>query len=170
MGRHKEIKTKRQKLIKEKKMREKHNLHRRKKYATDEKYRERVAVKSKNRYRSVQKLTLRMAVPIDEVSSFATKREVVFEKKDSRLMLCLTYEEMAKCLGDYHKFVIHRWVRAKKFPAAPHIAKENSFPKNVYLVEEAKRIVGIMRIHQKEKAYLTHRDSETVAKLFAAMN
>jgi NADH:ubiquinone oxidoreductase subunit E len=39
----------------------------------------------------------------------------------------------------------------------------------VYLLDEAKKLVEVMRQHQEQKLYLTVKDSETIAKLFEVM-
>ena len=104
-----------------------------------------------------------------EVPLAATVEDVVDAFGKHKKVSCVDYPTMADLLGGYHKFVLHRWHRTKRFPRATHTVLSNGHRKAVYTAVEAKKLITIMREHQGRKLYLSERDTDTIGRLFSVM-
>ena len=170
MGRRKEKKTAKQLKEQQAKYREQHNSSRREKYAKDEEYRLAVHKRNRERYRSENKVELRKADAASIVNRKCKVANVELANGKFENLKCVDYDCMANVLGGYHKFVLHRWHRAGRFPRANKHVTIAGHRKAVYLIDEAKQLAQIMREHQKQKLYFTGRDKQTVEKLFKVMS
>jgi len=168
MGRHKKVKTRSEILAQKAKYREAHNRRRRIKYMTDDRYRKATADTNRDRYRDDHGVEVRVAPAPTSEGLPCAKRKVVMEDGSTKTVLCMDYAEMAEALGGYHKFVIHRWHRSGRFPRAKNYTIE-TVRKAVYLMDEARKLISIMREHQKTKLYLTIKDQSTIERLFGVM-
>jgi len=169
MGRRKVKKTAKQIKEQHAKYRERHNSSRREKYAQDEAYRLSVHKRNRERYRSENEVELRKAAPSSVVERKCKMENVELPDGKFKNLKCIDYDGMANALGGYHKFVLHRWHRANRFPRATKYVTFNGHRKAVYLLDEAKKLTQIMREHQKQKLYFTGRDKQTIDKLFEVM-
>ena len=170
MGRRKVKKTAKQIKAQKAKYRERHNSSRREKYAKDESYRTAVHKRNRDRYRSENQVEFRKAEAPSVVDRQCKMALVEFPTGKTESVKCVDYDGMAKLLGGYHKFVLHRWHRSGRFPRATKFVTVDGHRKAVYLVDEAKKLVRVMRDHQKEKLYFTGRDKKTIGKLFEVMS
>lgn len=167
MGRTKVYRTAEERKQQKLRYRDAHNAKRREKYANDVEYRKSVFDANRARYREQHGVSARERDLDPKVASVLSVKRKVRVDGQSKMAACLTNEDLATAMG-YHRFVLHRWQRSDRFPRPKH-RMDNSSRQGVFLLPEAKELISIMRKHLKRKMYLTSRDTDTIAQLFAVV-
>lgn len=149
------------------------NKRRREKYRKDKEYRDKAVQASRKRYREDRGTSpddQHCAVALADLSAYGDTRKVVLSDGKVAKRKCFTKTEMAEVLGDYNVVALYRWLRKERFPEAKaEIAEGAQVGQKVYLADETRKLVKVMAEHQKDKAYLTAEDTDTIAKLHEAM-
>lgn len=150
---------------------EAHNKKRRERYNSDADYRAGVNKAKRSSYRRNAGAELRSTSQnLANIQQFGKSREVVVSGR-KRSMHTFTVREMAALL-DCNHIVLYRYLREEKFPK-PDVLRAAYAPgdvgANVYGLEQARKLGAIMAEHFAEKTYLNASDTETIDRLFAAV-
>lgn len=145
------------------------NERRRQKYLEDKDFRE----KEKARARVVSRepgppSADNPLTNITRLSSFGTMREVVTPAGETRSMVCMTTQELAKVLfRTVH--ILYRWRQQGKWPKSVLVTKvEGGTGTDVYSVPEVKAMVRVIGEHLTKTPYFHNTHTDTAKALSEA--
>lgn len=165
MGRHKLHKTPEQIAEQKRRWADTRNERRRQQYADDSAHRRSIHTQNRAAYRKRANSEPRNCREnIAKLREFGFSRRVSLKGSMIR-MLTFSVSELADALGGYHRIVLYRWHKERKFPRPIVQAKDQE----VYTVDQAHKILTVMSEHQDKKLYLRKSDAETINQLFNAM-
>jgi len=147
------------------------NARRRQKYAEDKGFRERERSRVLVANRNPE------AVPdrpdpkevLANVRARAVRRDVIFPDGTTRKRMVLTTEELAEAIGR-KVHILYRWRQVGKWPhGILHIRSRTGNPKQVYSLEEARAMVGVLTTQLGGALYYHSSRQEVRNMLFAAV-
>jgi len=145
------------------------------KYNQDPVFRKKVLQANTARYRAAHSSGLRNCLStIKNLSKFGSLRRCIEITKageviEKKLEVTFSAAELAKALG-YHTVVMYGWHSSGRFPRPKvHVSGKAGRIQLVYTLEQAKRLVEIMGVHQKDSQYLRNTDTAVIAMFAQAM-
>ena len=173
MGRKKLHKTSGQVAKQKARWAEDHNRRRREKYAKDKAYREEVKRAARDYARlnrgaggSDEDKTNSCIRALADVENLGTPRAI----DGNGIVRTLSSTELAKAVGLSHVVVMHKWQRSGRFPKPQTRARIGRTHADVYTLDEAIKLLQIMKRHFMQASFLKETDTKTITALRAVMN
>jgi hypothetical protein len=147
------------------------NRKRRERYAADPEYRKKMMIKNRISHRARSGATeWPLQENLENLSNYGSERTVVIDGC-SHCLQTFSVREIAEVF-EYHLLAIYRWFKLKVFPR-PSVLVAGATIGNagcyVYTAEQVERLMQVMIEHQKYQLHLRRDHTETIEKLFQAV-